>query len=213
MPLLESKIRIPNGHILVWQLQESAGYLKDTLPEWLDLTEYDRISHPQKQREWLAGRHLFVALCEVAGIPFQGIWKSPDGKPFLLGSTAHISLSHSEHLVAAALHFTAAVGIDLELPREQLVRIARKFLSDDELEQTGTDTNLLCHYWSAKEAAYKLVGERNISFRDHIRVVKTDAPAEWSASILSRGTTTDAVIRFEKIQEYYLAIALSAQTD
>lgn len=207
MPLIETKIKISNGHLLVWQLEESAEYLKDTLPQWLDFTEYLNISHPQKKREWLAGRHLFVALCGLAGIQFQGIWKNPDGKPFLLGSTAHISLSHSEHLVAATLHFYAPIGIDLEKPGEQLERVAHKYLKEEEQKETGTNPELLCKYWGAKEAVYKLVGERKVSLKNHIQVFSSE-DSGWKAVVKTPTKSVKATLMFEKVKDYFLTIAL-----
>ncbi len=210
MPLITNKIRISDGYILTWQLEESVEQLEQMLPEWLDLTEYLGITHPQKKREWLAGRHLFTALCKMAGIPFQGIWKSPDGKPFLLGSTAHISLSHAEHLVVAALHFTSPIGIDLEKPREQLQRIAPKFLSPAEQEETKEDLNLLCQYWSAKEAVYKLIGEKKISLRKHIRLPPPDRSERWEATVSSPEIHRQATLQIEWLSGYFLAIAQNA---
>ncbi len=209
MPLLTNKINITDGHILIWQLEESVDELKESLPEWLDFSEYSEISHPQKKREWLAGRRLFISLCKEAGIPFQGIWKSPEGKPFLLGSAAHISLSHSEHLVAAALHFHSPVGIDLEQPREQLCRIATKFLSPPEHAHAAADPDLLCRYWCAKEAVFKLFGEKKISFREHIRLTPPDdITLPWSAAVFSPNLSGQAGVRFEKVAGYCLAVAL-----
>ena len=212
MPLLTDKINITEGHILIWQLEESADELKESLPEWLDFSEYDAISHPQKKREWLAGRHLFIDLCREAGIPFQGIWKRPEGKPFLLGSAAHISLSHSEHLVAVALHFHSPVGIDLEQPRPKLMKIAPKFLDEREAGCAGGNLDLLCRYWCAKEAVFKLVGGK-ISFKEHIRIAQADAPAGWQAEVASSVFSGKAVVEFHRLSDYYLAVALRQPED
>ncbi len=208
MPLLTNKINITEGHILIWRLEESVDELKESLPEWLDFSEYSEISHPQKKREWLAGRRLFIDLCREAGIPFQGIWKSPEGKPFLLGSAAHISLSHSEHLVAAALHFHSPIGIDLEQPRPKLAKIAPKFLGDEEAGCAGGNVDLLCRYWCAKEAVFKLVGGK-ISFKKHIRVTPGDETAGWRAEIVSPAFSGKAGVQIHRLDEYYLAIALT----
>jgi phosphopantetheinyl transferase len=129
-------------------------------------------------------------------------------KPFLLGSSAHISLSHSEHLVAAALHFNAPVGIDLEQPSIQLNRVAAKFLGEQERETAGEDLETLCKYWGIKEAVYKLVGERKISFRDHIRVLPSFSQEGWSATVDSPTVSVNASVYFEKIKGYYLTVAL-----
>lgn len=212
MPLITTKFSLSDGHILIWRLEETIEDLKNKLPDWLDFTEYHRISHPLKKREWLAGRHLFAALCKRAGITFQGIWKNPDGKPFLIGSAAHISLSHSEHFVAAALHYHSPVGIDLERPKEQLGRVASKFLSESELRQVNGNPDLLCRYWSAKEAVFKLFGEKKVSLRQHIRIIPPwNLPEQWTAQLTSPAVSGWAGLTFEKVDEYYLSVALYLQ--
>lgn len=207
MPLIANKIKISDGILLTWKLEESEAQLESMLPPGIDRSEYSGIGHPLKRREWLAGRCLFAALCEQAGFPFQGIWKSPDGKPYLLGSTAHISLSHTEHLIAAALDLHAPIGIDLETPRPQLLRIAHKFLSPEELSAAGADQNLLCKYWTAKEAIYKLVGEKQISFREHIRVYPSKADLSWTGRVSAPAAKRQATTELHRVLDYYLAIA------
>lgn len=212
MPLLTDKINVSEGHILIWRLEESIDELEKSLPEWLDFSEYAEIRHPQKKREWLAGRCLFAALCREAGISFQGIWKSPEGKPFLLGSAAYISLSHAEHLVAAALHYHSPIGIDLEQPRPKLAGIASKFLEEGEMKAAGTDTDLLCRYWCAKEAVFKLVGGK-ISFKEHIRVTPGEGPSDWQAGIAAPAFSGKAGVQIHSLYGYYLAVALGLPAD
>lgn len=80
----------------------------------------------------------------------------PDGSPVLSGSPLHISISHSRHYVALALHPTLRVGVDIEEPRmEQLRRVISKFLSPGELPVWG---DRLLEAWTAKEAAFKAAG-------------------------------------------------------
>lgn len=79
-----------------------------------------------------------------------------DGSPVLAGSPLNISISHSRHYVALALHPTKRIGVDIEEPRmEQLRRVISKFLSPDELPMWG---ERLLEAWTAKEAAFKAAG-------------------------------------------------------
>lgn len=209
MPLISTKISLSDGHILIWRLEESVEELRKNLPDWLDLSEFQRISHPLKQREWLAGRQLFSTVCQRAGFAFQGIWKNPEGKPFLIGSDAHISLSHSEHFVAAAIHYHHPVGIDLERPRPKLRAVAHKFLSDTELREVNGNMDLLCRYWSGKEALFKLFGEKQVSFRDHIHIVPGETESDsWTARVRTPTRSGKAVLRYEEVEDYYLTIAI-----
>ncbi len=83
-----------------------------------------------------------------------------DGSPVLIGSTLNISISHSRHFVAIALHPTLRIGVDIEEPRlEQLGRVISKFLSDAELPLWR---NRLLEAWTCKEAAFKAAGVAGI---------------------------------------------------
>lgn len=84
-----------------------------------------------------------------------------DGAPYVEGRPdIYISLSHSSTTCVLAVS-DAPIGVDIESPRRQLVRVARKFVAECETGQPGeseTDTmDRLLHLWTAKEAVYKLM--------------------------------------------------------
>lgn len=83
-----------------------------------------------------------------------------DGSPLLAGSALKVSISHSRHFVALALHPKMRIGVDIEEPRlEQLRRVISKFLSPEELPVWG---NRLLEAWTCKEAVFKAAGMQNI---------------------------------------------------
>lgn len=142
----------------------------------LDVSEQERIKnfHPNKRAEFLASRYMIKSLCHELDIPFHGICKDGHGKPHLIDSDYHISISHSYPYVACMIHKNVPCGIDIESPREQLLRIRHKFLNDQEFETCGTDINKLCLYWCIKESIYKLYGRKNLSFSKNIFIEKAD---------------------------------------
>ncbi len=84
----------------------------------------------------------------------------PDGAPLLAGSPMHVSVSHSRHFAAIALHPCLRVGVDIEEPRpEQLRRVIAKFLTEPELPLWN---DRLLAAWTCKEAVYKAAGVRNL---------------------------------------------------
>src|SRR5690606_11645385 len=111
--------------------------------------------NPRKRLEFLAGRALIRALLREWNLPYPGLTKDAYGKPFLIGSPLHLSLSHSYPFVAAVLHRHKNVGIDLEQPKDKLLRIAPRVLCADELRNAGNDVVKHCVYWCAKEALVK----------------------------------------------------------
>lgn len=83
-----------------------------------------------------------------------------DGAPRLCGSTLNISISHSRHFAAIALHPSARIGIDIEEPRlGQLRRVITKFLAPHERELWS---DRLLEAWTCKEAVFKAAGLRNL---------------------------------------------------
>ncbi len=187
MPFVYAENITEDCRLLVWELTETEEALRKILPAAADQTELATISHSQKKREWLAGRVLLTQIVAEAGEVFQGTWRDEYGKPFLIGSNHSISLTHTLDYVAAVIHPTLPVGIDMEKMDEKLRRTARKFLNDGEMAEAGEDLQKLCVYWCGKEALYKLNGRNQVSFKNHIRIAPFDKDME-----LLQGTLQDA---------------------
>ncbi|HRI80376.1 MAG TPA: 4'-phosphopantetheinyl transferase superfamily protein [Cyclobacteriaceae bacterium] len=130
----------------------------------------DEIVFPNKRLEWLAGRALIRQLAEHCGLEYQGLRKDEFGKPFLKTHPHQISLSHSFPYVAAQIDRLQSVGIDLEEPKEKLLKISKRVFSPAEAEDAGENLVKLCIYWCAKEALYKIHGKRNVLFSDHLTI-------------------------------------------
>ena len=122
-----------------------------------------------KRLEWLGGRILLKMLAEKAGLSYQGLVKDEYGKPSLDQHVHHISLSHSYPFVAAQIDFRA-VGIDVEQPKDKLLRIAHRVFNPSEERDAGKDITKNCVYWCAKEALYKIHGLGGISFSKNLSI-------------------------------------------
>ena len=151
----------------MWHVTESIEVL--TAAKGTELCPAEIIA-PKKKLEWLASRLLVQQLAEKAGLVFLGIYKNEYGKPFLKNHSAQISLSHSYPYVAAQLHFTHDVGIDIEQPSPKLLRVAHRVFGLAEQQDAGTDLTKNCIYWCAKEALYKIYGNRGLSFIKDIKI-------------------------------------------
>ena len=171
MPIVRRWSVFDSCDILIWEIAEPKEELQPGLiinpEEW---EEYQSISHPQKQLEWLSGRRAMQSLIEGKGWKYEGMLKDEYGKPHLKTKTAEISLTHTLHYIAVAVHPITPIGIDLERVAEKLARVAPKFLSEAETEHADHNLKRLCTYWCSKEALYKLYGTRQLSFRDNIFV-------------------------------------------
>lgn len=83
---------------------------------------------------------------------------TPDGAPHISGFDGWISISHGAGMATLAVDRTRPVGIDVEAPRAQLQRIARRFMSPKEYEVYGGSLPMMLRAWTAKEAVFKAAG-------------------------------------------------------
>lgn len=196
MPLLLSKRIDLKSAYAIWKISETNYQLEqlhdETAPQGF---------HRNKTGEWIATRMLIKNLCGRFKINYQGITKDEHGKPFLIGSTAQISISHSFPIASAMIHLDKPCGIDVEWPRAKMSSIQSKFLHEDEMAYKDDQTSL-CIIWAAKEAIYKAYGKKKLSFREHISV-KLDK-SEIQGRLLLNGQATEVPLTMEKIKQYFL---------
>lgn len=152
----------------VWRIDETEEGLAaqtleaDACPE--------EIQFARKRLEWLAGRALLKHMVTESGLTYEGIVKDEFGKPFLRNSDYQISISNSFPYVAAQIHPSKTVGIDLEQPRPKLFQVMKRVLTESEWHDGANNLRKLCVYWCAKEALYKIYGKRSLIFTEHILV-------------------------------------------
>lgn len=170
MPVIELN-GVSKGKVALWHITESEAILTNLMQPVVCPQE---VISPQKRLEWLAGRLLIRYLVDALGLPYQGIVKDQFGKPFLKNLNYHISLSHSYPYVAAQINPIHAVGIDIEQPKDKLLRVAPRILNPEELENAGTNITKHCVYWSAKEALYKIYGKRGLLFTNNLSIEPFD---------------------------------------
>ena len=150
----------------LWYITESEVELTDVSGEYCP----DEILNHQKRLEWLAGRALMKTFVEFNGLSYRGIHKDNYGKPYLNDLPHQISLSHSFPYVAAQLDVTHSVGVDVEQPKEKLLKIAHRIMNAEELADAGTNIIKHCIYWCAKETLYKIYGKRGLTFSEHLNL-------------------------------------------
>lgn len=155
----------------LWHLTEPAEELLAQLPAAADYAPLLPAGRdPERPRQWLAGRALaHTLLAELTDAPLFIRNDEATGQPLVAGQPAFgVSLSHSGEWVAALLTERGRVGIDVEQVRPKARQLARKFLSDKELDDAGLNDVKHSLYWSAKETLYKLHARRRLLFREHL---------------------------------------------
>lgn len=190
----------------IWSIGETEGQLAsivpgDKVPEGL--------TNPMKRLEFLAGRTLVKALLSKWGEPYTGLRKDQFGKPFLAGSTVHVSLSHSYPHVAAILHRSNNVGIDLEQPKEKLLRIAPRILSTEELMDAGRNIEKHCVYWCAKEALIKIYGKKDLTLSANLRIAPFahEASGHLVGRILAKDTETTIPLDYHIFENFVVVVS------
>ncbi|MDE6859121.1 MAG: 4'-phosphopantetheinyl transferase superfamily protein [Duncaniella sp.] len=110
------------------------------------------------------------------------------GAPYLCSHPGtHISLSHSTDTCVLAVSDTP-IGVDIENWRPQLSRVAKKFLTPDELERLESlaeeshKTSFLLKMWTAKEATFKASQQSDLVLSE-ISVSADMAQAEANGTI------------------------------
>ena len=126
------------------------------------------LTNSNKRLEFLAARVLLQNLLGQWNLLYKGLTKDDFGKPFLVGYDFQISLTHSYPYVAAVIDRTRNVGIDLEQPKEKLLRVAPRVMSREELMDAGNDLTKHCIYWCAKEALVKIHGKKDLTFAENL---------------------------------------------
>ncbi len=155
----------------IWEITESYGELFEGLPlDKLDEDQLSLVNNKKKRKEYLAGRMAVKDLLMQRGLHFQGISKDEWGKPYLLDSQHHISISNTFPYAVAMFNQNRPAGIDMEKTDPKFLKIAHKFLNQEELNLAGENILALNILWCAKEALYKVFGKKRLSFRRDILI-------------------------------------------
>ncbi len=160
------KISNVDSIIWIWKINESSDALSILTDQKTD------VKNENKKKEFYASRVLIQKMCEELNILFEGIRKDNNGKPHLIKSKYHISISHKFPYVSVIFD-TKKCGIDIERIDEKVKKIRSKFLSEKEDLVVGENLKKLVEYWSMKETAYKVDGTtiplKNIEIREKIK--------------------------------------------
>jgi phosphopantetheinyl transferase len=155
--------------ILLWKITESLAELSvEVILNPKNQERFNRMKSELHQRAFLSVRKLL----QLKGYTDFDLEYDPFGKPHLKDGK-HISISHS-HEFATLITSDEITGIDIELQRDKIIRIAPKF-AEKELEFLDEENQEECIrkltvIWGVKESIFKIRNEAGISFKDHIHV-------------------------------------------
>lgn len=211
MPLLSIKEVSPRQTLGLWELSEHPAELLALLGNDKLIEGYQGINHEWRQRQWLASRVLLKAIAKDID---TAVRYDSCNKPYLPHSHLKISISHSNNLVAVIIDDREETGIDIELVKPKIEKIAEKFMSDEETEALDKENVIdsLYVHWCAKEALYKLYGKKELIFKEHLIVdpFKYEGKGIINGSIRTNKLTGTYKLQYEKTGDHMLVYVLNS---
>ena len=194
MPLLEHRNLSDHSEYGQWLIKETSDWFLERLN--LHESEKDQLDSLKGRRklEWLAARWLLHLMS--GRLDRTACLKDPYGKPYLVDSSYHISMSHSNNRVAV-IASPKVVGIDIQKIVPKIKRIAHKFMSKKERESLygQRDVEFMHLYWGAKECLYKGYGRKDLDFKKHLLVQSFPRSGRT-------GKTTGCIVKSDYRAEY-----------
>ena len=207
MPLYKTIHHNSNTQILIWDITESFEQLnQDVQLNKKNQLRLNGMKSEIHQRAFLSIRKLLA----LAGYSDFDLEYDVFGKPHLVDGR-YISITHSHHF-SAIIVSNEPVGIDIEMQRNIILKIAHKFVNDQELNRLQkTDLaeyiKKLTVKWGAKEAIFKIKNEKGISFKDHIQVTPFELnETPTSANLSYRGLDEKFTIHFSELDTNFTLV-------
>ncbi len=202
MPLYKTIIVNNATKVLIWKIEESFEelsfgiHLTDKSQERLDSMKSEL-----HQRGFLSIRHL---LKEV-GLVDADLSYDEFGKPHLKNGK-YISITHSFTFTGIIISDEVPVGIDIEMQRDKILKIAHKFTPFQEYKTIANHTALISKLtivWGAKESLYKIYGKKKLRFLEHIYIEDFKFEDEaTSGQIDYNGETNTYQVRFLEFENF-----------
>ena len=155
MPLYKTITVNDDTSLAIWKVEET----EESLWEGVELTphcqsRFDSMKSQLHRRAFLSIRHLMAEY----GYQDTDLFYDENGKPHLKDGN-FISITHSHNFTGIIISKTDEVGIDIEMQRDKILRIAHKFTPLQEyktLANTAAIIRKLTIVWGAKESIYKI---------------------------------------------------------
>ncbi len=208
MPIYNTLTVSSSIKVYIWKIEES----EDELAKDIQLTQHcqnrmNAMKSEMHRKGFLSIRHLMA----VAGYVDADLFYDENGKPHLKDGTK-ISITHSGQFTGIIISQDQEVGIDIELQRDKILRIAHKFTPIAEYRTIANSDALirkLTVVWGCKESLYKIYAEKGLSFLHHIDIkdfsLSDDAT---TGEILYHGKQTHFDIKFLEFEGFTCVYAM-----
>ncbi len=199
--LIRKEIIEEDSLLGIWEITET----RDELLSMLSVENQEEanshlsnIRSKKRQLEWLSIRVVLQILTNDS----KTVKHTPQGQPYLSDNSYQISISHSKDYAVVLLHKHKRVGVDIENYSNRVLKIEKRFISDDEYIDPENRTVHLILHWCAKETLYKLMDSTKIIFKEHLYVhpfkIQDKGIIRASESLSSNNTVFDIYYEVNK---------------
>jgi len=194
-----------NTTVLVWKIDEDLSFLQDIFLNDNSIKRIAKMKSEIHKKGFLSVRHLLDKL----GYSDKDLFYTEDGKPHLKDGK-RISITHSFNF-SAIIVSNQVIGIDIEKNRDKIIRIADKFVGNE--NDFLTDTNLveqLTVIWGAKESLFKIHPDGGLLFKHHLPIDKFDLSDKKTRGWIKKDNFYEVfTIYFEQFDGFTLVYALN----
>ena len=195
----------------IWKIEETAEELLGKLQlNDAEQAKLKQLSKGKRTLHWLATRVLLRYLLHTD--EYINCPSDQNGKPYLPDYPFKISLTHSYEYAGVMLSRKGECGMDLEIVKDKVVRIKEKFLKPDELEFINVENEIKHLYacWCAKEAVYKLQGNKGVSFLEDMTIKSFNYKPQgvMYLDLNKNGILQTYAVYYEEFQNYMLGYAV-----
>lgn len=207
MPLYKTITISGQTKLLIWKIEETFDELfKETPLTAHCLNRVEGMKDDLHRRGFMSVRHLLKEL----GYTDFDLFYDEKGKPHLMDGKK-ISITHS-FIFSAIIVSDQEVGIDIEMQRSKILKIASKFTTVEDyrgLEGEAVLIRKLTMVWGAKESLYKSFAEKGVSFLQHIYVDDFDMEILQTTAVVNyNGKLETYTVYFEEFEGFTCAFAL-----
>ncbi|MGE0562598.1 MAG: 4'-phosphopantetheinyl transferase superfamily protein [Flavobacteriales bacterium] len=202
MPLLNKKNITNTLSVGVWKISETKEELLECYKKiGGDIISVVETKSETRIKQWLSVRLLLNEFYSNVSITYDKF-----GKP-MLSNESELSISHAGNYAVIALNTVKKCGIDIEQISAKVERIKHKFLSSEELKKVSSVEELTL-FWCAKEALYKLYGEKELIFNEQLLVDYKIKPNTLLGRIKINEREEKHELLAEKIEDYFLVYTI-----
>jgi 4'-phosphopantetheinyl transferase len=204
MPLFKV-IESSQAKLFVWHITETKEELLHLMQPRLELAlegyNDEQRNHLSHNSHFLSTRILLFLYAGLTSPVLKNLYGKPETK------AKYISITHSNDYAAVIASDSMQVAIDLEKIDSRILRVAHKFMHDDE-NFFSRDEEVICTtlIWSAKETLYKLYSERQVFFKEELRVHPfiINKEGEFSGAVLKGKPLLNLNIHYQTFDQYVL---------